>query len=134
MFPEKNRVVNITTLVGKTCKIIGDITTKESIRVDGYVKGNIDSENVASATETAVIDGDIKANEVFIAGKIKGNITAYKSLEMEKTALITGDIFTAKLQIHSGASFNGTTTMGENVKNLEPKPSTPSTKESNKDA
>ena len=121
MFPEKNRVVNINTLIGKTCKITGDIVTKESIRIDGHIVGNVESENVASITETAVMEGNIKASEIFVAGKVKGNITAFKSLELEKTALITGDIFTAKLHIHPGAIFNGYTKMGENVKNIEPK-------------
>ena len=121
MFAEKNRVVSINTLVGKTCKITGDVTTKESIRIDGHIIGNIESEAVASVTETATIDGNIKASEIFIAGKVKGVVTAFKSLEMEKTAVVNGDIFTAKLQIHPGALFNGTTKMGENLKPHEPK-------------
>ena len=121
MFPEKNRVVNINTLIGKTCKIVGDIITKESIRIDGTIMGNVESENVISITETAVIEGIIKATEIFIAGKVKGNITAFKSLELEKTAQISGDIFTAKLHVHPGAIFNGHTKMSENVKNIEPK-------------
>ena len=119
MFAEKNRVVNITTLIGKTCKITGSITTKESIRIDGHVVGNIETESVASITETAVLDGDIRASEIFIAGKVTGNVTAYKSLEIEKTSVIKGDIITAKLHIHSGAAFNGNTKMGDNVKSVE---------------
>ena len=118
---EKNKVVTISTLIGKTCKILGDISTKESIKVDGYVKGNIEAENVASVNDTATVDGNIKANEIFIAGKINGNITALKSLELEKSAIITGDIYTAKLHIHPGAIFNGTTKMGENIKNVDEK-------------
>ena len=121
MFPEKNRVVNINTLVGKTCKIVGDIITKESIRIDGHIVGNVESDSVASITETAVMEGNIKAGEVFVAGKVKGNITALKSLEMEKTAFITGDIFTSKLHVHAGATFNGHAKMGENVKPVETK-------------
>ena len=113
MMFEKNKVVNITTLIGKTCKINGDISTKESIRIDGIVKGNVDSENVASVTDTATVEGNIRASEIFIAGKVIGNITATKSLELEKSTIITGDIYTAKLQIHSGAIFNGHTKMGE---------------------
>jgi cytoskeletal protein CcmA (bactofilin family) len=109
---EKNKDVNITTLIGKTCKIVGNITTKESIRVDGHVKGNIEAESHASITDTAIVEGDIKGSEIFVAGKVIGNITASKALELEKSTIITGDIYTAKLQIHSGAIFNGTTKMG----------------------
>ena len=121
MFGEKNRVVDITTLIGKTCKVTGHITTKESIRIDGTVIGNVTADNVASITESASMDGDLKGNEVFISGKVKGNIIAYKSLELEKTAIITGDVMTAKLQIHAGASYNGNTKMGDNIKNVEEK-------------
>ena len=125
MFAEKNRVVSINTLIGKTCKITGDIHTKESIRIDGFIHGNVESEAVASVTETASIEGNIKASEIFIAGKVKGNLTAFKSLEMEKTAIINGDIFTAKLHVHPGATFNGNTKMGENVKPNDPKSNQP---------
>jgi len=121
MFAEKNRTVHLTTLVGKTCKVVGDIVTKESIQINGHVVGNIETESVASITETAVVEGFVKASEVFVAGKVNGNIIAYKSLELEKTSLITGDIITSKLHIHSGASFNGNTKMGDNVKNVEDK-------------
>jgi len=119
MFAEKNRVVNITTLIGKTCKITGNITTKESIRIDGHVIGNVETESVASVTETAVLEGDVKANEVFIAGKVTGIVIANKSLEIEKTSVIKGDIITAKLHIHSGAAFNGNVKMGDNIKSVE---------------
>jgi cytoskeletal protein CcmA (bactofilin family) len=125
MFGEKNRVVDITTLVGKACRIKGDITTKESIRIDGLVTGNVVADNIASITEAASLEGDLKANEVFISGRVKGNIIAYKSLELESSAVISGDVLTAKLQIHAGASYNGTTKMSENVKNAEDKKPNP---------
>jgi len=124
MFGEKNRVVEISTLIGKTCKVTGTIITKESIRIDGHVIGNVVTENLASITETAALEGDIKGNEVFISGKVKGNITAYKSLELEKTAVINGDILTAKLNIHFGASFNGTTKMGEGFRGTDERKNT----------
>jgi cytoskeletal protein CcmA (bactofilin family) len=119
MFAEKNKVVSITTLIGKTCKIEGSIVTKESIRVDGHVVGNIDCENHASISEGAVLDGNIRAAELFIAGKITGNITASRIIELAKTANIKGDIITAKIQVHAGALFNGNTKMGDNIKNVE---------------
>ena len=119
MFAEKNRVVSITTLIGKTCKITGHITTKESIRIDGHVIGNVETDSVASITETAILEGDVKASEVFIAGKVTGIVIANKSLEIEKTSVIKGDIITAKLHIHSGAAFNGNIKMGDNIKSVE---------------
>jgi cytoskeletal protein CcmA (bactofilin family) len=121
MFGEKNRVVDITTLIGKSCKLTGNIITRESIRIDGHVVGNVTTENIASITETAMLEGDLRGGEVFISGKVKGNIVAAKSLELEKTANITGDITTAKLIIHSGASFNGNTRMGDHAKHGEEK-------------
>ena len=127
MFGEKNRVVDITTLIGKTCKITGNIITRESIRVDGHVVGNIQTDNVCSITETAMLDGDVRGAEIFVSGKIKGNLIATKSVELEKTAVIVGDIITAKLLVHFGASFNGNTKMGDNIKNADEK-KTPNSK------
>ncbi|MCK9328695.1 MAG: polymer-forming cytoskeletal protein [Candidatus Cloacimonetes bacterium] len=116
---EKNRNVLITTLVGKTCKITGNISTKESIRVDGYVKGNLETEGIACISESASLDGDIIANEVFVSGKVNGNIKAFKAMELEKSAVVSGDILTAKLHIHSGAIYNGKAVMGDNVQNVK---------------
>lgn len=125
MFGEKNRNVVITTLVGKTCKITGDITTKESIRIDGYVKGNLETEGICCISETAIFEGNISAGEVFISGKVNGNIKAYKTMELEKTAIVNGDILTAKLHIHSGAVYNGQAVMGEHAKNVKEKDFSP---------
>ena len=119
MFAEKNKVVNITTLIGKTCKITGNIVTKESIRIDGHVHGNIETDNHASVTEGASIEGNIRGSELYIAGKVLGNITATRVIELAKTANITGDMITAKIHVHSGAIFNGTTKMGDNIKHSD---------------
>ena len=119
MFAEKNKVVNITTLIGKTCKITGNIVTKESIRIDGHVIGNIETENHASITEGAIIEGYVKGSELYIAGKVIGNTTATRIIELAKTANISGDMITAKLHVHTGAIFNGTTKMSDNVKQFE---------------
>ena len=119
MFAEKNKVVNITTLIGKTTKITGDIVTKENIRVDGQVIGDITTENIANMSETSHIEGKILGDEIYVAGKVNGNIVANKTIELAKTAVITGDIITAKLHIHSGATFNGNTKMGANIKHDE---------------
>ena len=124
MFAEKNKIVNITTLVGKSCKITGSISTKESIRIDGHVTGDIDTDNHASVTEGATVEGNIKGSELYIAGKVTGNITATKIIELARTANITGDMITAKLHVHSGAIFNGRTKMGDNIKNLDDNKST----------
>jgi cytoskeletal protein CcmA (bactofilin family) len=119
MFGEKNREVVISTLIGKAAKLTGNIVTKESIRIDGHVTGNITTEGIASITESAILDGDLKGSEIFISGVVRGNITAVRSLELEKTAVITGNIQTAKLQIHPGASFNGDTRMGDGIKKAD---------------
>ncbi|MCL1826447.1 MAG: polymer-forming cytoskeletal protein [Candidatus Cloacimonetes bacterium] len=121
MFAEKNKTVTITTLIGKTCKIVGNIVTKESIRVDGHVVGNIETDTFVSITEGANVEGDIKGNELYVAGKVTGNINVSKVIELAKTAVITGDVVTAKLQVDTGAIFNGTSRMGENARNNESK-------------
>jgi len=120
MFAEKNKIVNITTLIGKSTKVTGDIVTKENIRIDGQVQGDITSENIINISETAAIESKkIIGDEIYVAGKITGNITANKTIELAKTAVITGDIITAKLHIHSGATFNGNTKMGTGLKHEE---------------
>ena len=84
----------------------GNIRTKEALRVDGKVKGEISAESVVIG-ENGVVLGDIAANHVSVEGKVKGNISSSSLLEMFAKGQILGDIRTAKLVIADGASFEG---------------------------
>lgn len=100
------REQNISTLIGEGCHINGDIKAKNSIRIDGTVEGNVESEQGLILGEKGVIKGDVKTQEVVVYGTINGNVSS-KQLIIKALGKIKGSIVTKNIQIDIGAIYNG---------------------------
>jgi cytoskeletal protein CcmA (bactofilin family) len=96
----------IETIIGLETEINGNLTTSQSVRIDGRVKGEVRAEAVVVGS-AAVVMGDIFADHVTLAGKVKGNITAKDQFELLSSGQLIGDIETGKLIIAEGALFEG---------------------------
>ncbi|MCG3205977.1 MAG: hypothetical protein KCHDKBKB_02703 [Elusimicrobia bacterium] len=96
----------IESIVGPDTEMEGNFQTRESVRIDGKIKGGVKAQCVLIG-EFGVVAGDIFAEKVTVAGKVKGNISANDSLELLRTSHVLGDIQTAKLIISDGANFEG---------------------------
>jgi cytoskeletal protein CcmA (bactofilin family) len=105
----------IETLVGRTCDIKGDITAKNSIRVDGRIEGHLKCSETVVVAENASVKGDIEAKYVVIGGKVIGDVIASAKLEILHTGELYGDIRTPKLVIAEGVIFEGTCEMEKAV-------------------
>ena len=100
------REQNISTLIGEGCHINRDIKAKNSIRIDGTVEGNVESEQGLILGEKGVIKGDVKTQEVVVYGTINGNVSS-KQLIIKALGKIKGSIVTKNIQIDIGAIYNG---------------------------
>ncbi|MCK4338438.1 MAG: polymer-forming cytoskeletal protein [Candidatus Cloacimonetes bacterium] len=98
---------NLNTIIGKGTKVVGEIYTNGSIRIDGEVEGKIESKGFLTVGPTAKIKADIKAKEGVIAGIIHGNINVENSLILQKSSQIRGDVIAKVLDIEKGAKFDG---------------------------
>jgi cytoskeletal protein CcmA (bactofilin family) len=101
----------IGTLIGQGTVLDGTVTTKETIRIDGLVKGEIHSEGNLIVGETGRIEGNVHSRSVLNAGYIHGNLKVDERLEITSTGTIVGDIVTVALVIEEGASFKGNCSM-----------------------
>lgn len=107
MFLKSNKSApKIETIIGSGTEMEGNLHTKESMRIDGKIKGELHAQAVVIG-EFGVVLGDITAAMVTVAGKVKGNIFANESLELLPKGQVLGDIHTAKLMISDGATFEG---------------------------
>ncbi len=104
------------TLIGKTSEIYGRMVVGESLRIDGKVVGNIESEENTKVTvaigEDGVVIGDIFAYRVMIAGKVEGNIYATERVEFHQTAQVRGDVTYGSIGIEHGARVIGLVIQG----------------------
>ncbi|MCK5243100.1 polymer-forming cytoskeletal protein [bacterium] len=110
MAEEKNRGVDTVLGVGSDFK--GQINAKGSIRIDGKIEGNVNSEEGVIVGEKGLIKGNVAAKTVLISGKVTGNVAATKRLEIMPAGQLQGDIHTPRLVIAEGVIFKGNCDMG----------------------
>lgn len=111
-----------TTTISKGTVLEGSVETFGNLRIEGKVVGNIKSKSKMVLSESAVVEGNVLAQNAEIAGEIKGIVEVTDVLVLKPTAQIHGDIITGKLVVESGAAFNGNCKMGtptNNVRKLE---------------
>ena len=111
-----NSVVNI---IGQGTSIIGDINSNGDIRVDGTLKGSINTEGKVVLGKEGVVEGDVICQNADISGIIKAKITVSNLLSLKETAKLKGDIVTNKLSIEPGAEFTGSCSMGAVIREIK---------------
>jgi cytoskeletal protein CcmA (bactofilin family) len=90
---------------GTTLK--GDITSNGDIRIDGVLKGNIQSTAKVVIGSNGVVEGDIAGQQADIMGKVNGTVRVKELLQLKGGSNVTGNIHASKLQIETSANFNG---------------------------
>lgn len=112
-FGESKAMGRVDTIIGEDTSLRGSYSSKNSIRVDGEIYGNVTSEDGIIVGEKGMVRGNIIAESVLIGGKVKGNITAYQRLELQEAAQVEGDVFTPVFVLEEGAIFEGNCQMKE---------------------
>lgn len=105
--------------IAKGTKIIGDIITEGSLRIEGEIKGKIEAKAKVVVAQSAVVDGELHCDYADIEGKTKGLINANSVLNIKKTAEINGKVITDKLVVEAGAQFNASCKMKAPVKSIK---------------
>lgn len=95
------------TILGKTMKIIGEITSSEELYLEGSLEGTLDLHNRLTIGPESNVKANIKAQEVVVFGTVRGNVEAQGRIELRAGATIVGDIKTAGIVIEDGAYFKG---------------------------
>jgi cytoskeletal protein CcmA (bactofilin family) len=120
MFSKKE---NLESFVGRNTHVKGDISSKGTLRVDGRVTGNIESDWLVMGAKS-FLKGDANASGVDVGGTIEGNIVAKEVVEVKNKGHVKGDIVTGKLLVEEGGSINGKIAMqqkdGPKVVELSP--------------
>jgi cytoskeletal protein CcmA (bactofilin family) len=95
------------TVIGKTMKITGEISSDEELYIDGEMDGKLELRSRLTIGPTGKVQANIKAKEVIIFGSVKGNVEAEQRIALRTGASIVGDIKTAGIVIEDGAYFKG---------------------------
>ena len=100
--------VSTLTVIGRAMVIRGDITSRESLLVDGQVEGTLELSNSRLVVgANGRVSADAKAREIEVLGTISGDLEASKKITIRKGGRLVGDLRTPGIVIEEGAYFKG---------------------------
>ncbi len=98
-------------LVGRSTKIVGDISSDGDFRIDGSVDGTIKTSGKLIVGKDGEVTGTITCVNADIEGKISGTLNCSGTLNLKSSATIDGEVFIEKLAVEPGATFNASCSM-----------------------
>ena len=97
------------SLIGPGTRIVGDLITEGTVRVEGRIEGTIRAGKGVVIGKEGEVVGDIQTQDARIGGRVQGTVIAESRLELQATARIDGQI-SARAQhlvLGEGCRFNG---------------------------
>lgn len=113
---------SVPSLLSADLEVIGTVKSDGEIQLDGEVDGNIECKSLVIGS-TAVIRGNVLADNVVVRGRVTGHIRAL-NVSLPETAHVEGDITHQTLEVESGAFINGSCWHSDDPLTVDPSPPT----------
>jgi cytoskeletal protein CcmA (bactofilin family) len=107
-----NSSMDGTCVISQGSVLEGTFSSKENVRLDGRIKGDVNCDNRLVMGDSGTVEGSINAGEAVIMGSVQGNITIKETLYLKSTARINGNIRAKLLSVEEGAQYNGECRIG----------------------
>lgn len=107
---------NVVNKITTGTSITGDVISNGDIRIDGTLKGNLNTKGKVVVGNEGFINGEIECKNADVSGKIEGKIKVAELISLSKSAKISGEITTNRLAIEPGAVFSGTCNMDSSAR------------------
>ena len=109
---------DISAFVGKGVEFKGIISYSGTVRIDGYLDGEIHTDGVLLIGEDAVIHAKITAGTIVCKGKITGDVVAKERVKLRAPAVMNGSVKAPVISMEDGVLFNGALEMAQGVREL----------------
>jgi cytoskeletal protein CcmA (bactofilin family) len=109
---------DISAFVGKGVEFKGTISYSGTVRIDGFLEGEIHTDGILLIGDEAVIQAKITAGTVVCKGKITGDVMAKESVKLRAPAVLNGSVKAPVLSMEDGVLFNGALEMAHGVREL----------------
>ena len=93
------------SILSSDLNVQGNLLTDGDIQIEGNIEGDIRA-NLLTVGESAIVRGEVIADDVVINGRIIGRVRGLK-VRLTSTARVEGDIIHKTIAIESGAHFEG---------------------------
>ena len=107
IFKKEEDLSRLDTLIGNGTILEGTLTSRESICIEGTVRGKILCEGSVIVGPKGRVDADVYAETVLVGGEVNGNIVSKSKLEITTSGKLRGDIKTGSLIVAEGVIFEG---------------------------
>ncbi|WP_303720920.1 polymer-forming cytoskeletal protein [Malonomonas rubra] len=102
----------IDSLIGVGTTVEGKVRFSGGLRIDGEVRGSVESLAVGGVTtlmvsDQARIEGAVAVGHLVLNGTIVGPVSVSETLEMQPKARIVGDVSYSAIEMHQGAVIEG---------------------------
>lgn len=81
----------------------GTIKSRGDLRVEGIVRGELQTTGSLTVAPRAHVDGIVRAKKIVLAGQMAGEVLCDERLELLTGSSLGGDIETGTLVVHEGA-------------------------------
>jgi cytoskeletal protein CcmA (bactofilin family) len=95
----------VPSIIGEDLAILGNVTSKGEIQVDGEIQGDIHCGSLLLGDRSQV-QGSVIAEDVVVRGRVVGSIRGLR-VTLQSQSHVEGDIFHQSLAIEQGAYFEG---------------------------
>lgn len=99
----------ITSRLGQTVTLEGNLTSHEDLEIQGTFSGSIDLalHDLTIGKTARVKSEEVKAKNLFLYGQLEGKVRAERVV-ISDSGRFTGDIIACKISVQNGARFKGT--------------------------
>lgn len=103
----------ISSIIGADMVVEGNIRAKDTIRVEGNVTGNVETEESLILSATGKVKGNVKGNNIVVGGVLEGDLVCGGKTEVISTGKVLGNMHTKSLIVDENAVFQGQCVMNE---------------------
>lgn len=105
-----------TTVIAKGSVVEGKFVSTENVRLDGTIKGEVNTDKRFVMGEGSVVEGNVIVRDAAIKGRVKGDLFVKESLLLHDTAFVEGNIRAKTITVEEGARYNGVCKVGIDTK------------------
>ena len=91
------------SVVGSATRVTGRISGNGGLRIEGFVKGDVNVNGAAEIAEGGNVLGNLRGDSVDIGGTLEGDARASGSIAVRSTADVRGELSAAEVSIEAGA-------------------------------
>jgi cytoskeletal protein CcmA (bactofilin family) len=95
----------VPSIIGEDLTIIGNITSKGEIQVDGEIQGDVRCVSLLLGDKSKIV-GEVIADDIVVRGMVNGSIRGLR-VTLQAQSRVEGDIHHQSLAIEQGAYFEG---------------------------